>query len=94
DLFLFARGHPNFVWVIIDDLEEFKNVSGLVPSIPKSTAFFCNVLNALKANILSFIPFAEGTLPVKYLGVPLISSRILYRNCKILVEKLESWVND
>ncbi|GJX68841.1 sodium/hydrogen exchanger 6 [Tanacetum coccineum] len=116
DLFLFARGHPNFVRVIIDALEEFKNVSGLVPSIPKSTAFFCNVPNALKANILSFIPFAEGTLPVKYLGVvtprqggnamhnmkdiniahgvPFISSIILYRDCKILVEKLESRVND
>ncbi|GJS72432.1 hypothetical protein Tco_0705273 [Tanacetum coccineum] len=94
DLFLFARGHPNSVRVIIDALEEFKNVSGLVPSIPKSTAFFCNVPNALKASILSSMPFAEGTLPVKYLGVPLISSRLLYRDCKVLVEKLESWVND
>ncbi|GJY61859.1 putative reverse transcriptase domain-containing protein [Tanacetum coccineum] len=90
DLFLFARGHLNSVRTIIDALEEFKNVSGLVPSIPKSTAFFCNVLNALKANILSSMPFAEGTLPVKYLGVPFISSRLLYCDCKVLVEKLES----
>ncbi|GKC03054.1 putative RNA-directed DNA polymerase, eukaryota, reverse transcriptase zinc-binding domain protein [Tanacetum coccineum] len=94
DLFLFAKGHPNSVRVIIDAFEEFKNVSGLVPSIPKSTAFFCNVPNTLKANILSSMPFAEGTLPVKYLGVPLISSRLLYRDCKILVKKLESRVND
>ncbi|GKD13845.1 hypothetical protein Tco_1198252 [Tanacetum coccineum] len=79
DLFLFARGHPNSVRVLIDALEEFKNVSGLVPSIPKSTAFFCNVPNALKASILS---------------VPLISSRLLYRDCKVLVEKLKSRVND
>ncbi|GJR25720.1 zinc knuckle CX2CX4HX4C containing protein [Tanacetum coccineum] len=90
DLFLFARGHPNFIRVIIDALEEFKNVSGLVPSIPKSTAFFCNVLNALKASILSSMSFSKGTLLVKYLGVPLISSRLLYRDCKVLVEKLES----
>ncbi|GKC02621.1 hypothetical protein Tco_0994231 [Tanacetum coccineum] len=79
DLFLFAKGHPNSVRVLIDALEEFKNVSGLVPSIPKSTAFFCNVPNALKASILS---------------VPLISSRLLYRDCKVLVEKLKSRVND
>ncbi|GJU82058.1 retrovirus-related pol polyprotein from transposon TNT 1-94 [Tanacetum coccineum] len=39
DLFLFARGHPNSILVIMDGLEEFKQVSGLVPSIPKSTAF-------------------------------------------------------
>ncbi|GKA81906.1 sodium/hydrogen exchanger 6 [Tanacetum coccineum] len=74
DLFLFARGHPNSVRVIMDALEEFKNVSGLVPSIPKSIAFFCNVLNALKTNILGFMPFAE--------------------DCKVLIEKLESHVND
>ncbi|GKB19417.1 protein LAZ1 [Tanacetum coccineum] len=75
-------------------LEEFKNVSGLVPSIPKSTAFFCNVPNDLKASILNLTPFAEGTLPVRYLGVPLISTRLLYRDCKVLVEKLESRVYD
>ncbi|GJS23740.1 uncharacterized protein Tco_0452372 [Tanacetum coccineum] len=94
DLFLFARGHLDSVSVIMDTLEEFMNVSGLVPSIPKSTAFFCNVPIALKSSILNLMPFAEGTLPVRYLGVPLISSRLLYRDCKVLVEKLESRVND
>ncbi|GKD03698.1 putative reverse transcriptase domain, reverse transcriptase zinc-binding domain protein [Tanacetum coccineum] len=39
DLFLFATGHHNFFRVIMHALEEFKNVSSLVPSIPKSTAF-------------------------------------------------------
>ncbi|GJU30304.1 sodium/hydrogen exchanger 6 [Tanacetum coccineum] len=65
DLFLFARGHPNSVWVIMDALEEFKNVLGLVLSIPKSTTFFCNVLNPLKDNILSSMPFAEYSLQLR-----------------------------
>ncbi|GJY34951.1 sodium/hydrogen exchanger 6 [Tanacetum coccineum] len=82
------------VAVILDALEEFKQVSGLVPSISKSTTFFCNVPNAIKASILNTMPFAEGVLLVRYLGVPLISSRLLYRDCKILVEKLESRFND
>nr|GEU87335.1 hypothetical protein [Tanacetum cinerariifolium] len=76
--------------LFMDALEEFKQVLGLVPSIPKSTTYFCNVPNAMKASILNFMPFAEGVLPVRYLGIPLISSRLLYRDCKILVEKLES----
>ncbi|GJS84290.1 sodium/hydrogen exchanger 6 [Tanacetum coccineum] len=80
--------------IIMDALEEFKQVSGLVPRIRKSTTFFCNVPNAIKASILNYMPFAEGVLPVRYLGAPLISSRLLYRDCKILVEKLESRVND
>ncbi|GJW55344.1 uncharacterized protein Tco_0099429 [Tanacetum coccineum] len=94
DLFLFSRGHPNSVQVIMDALGEFKNVSGLVSSILKSIGFFCNVSSALKGSILSLTPFAEDTLHVCYLGVSLISSRLLYRDCKILVEKLESRVND
>ncbi|GJY21878.1 putative gag-pol polyprotein [Tanacetum coccineum] len=83
-------GHPSSVDVIMQGLEEFKNVFGLVPSILKSTAFFCNVPNALKTTILNSMPFAKGSLPIRYLGVPLISSRLLYRDCKILMEKLKS----
>nr|GEU58272.1 hypothetical protein [Tanacetum cinerariifolium] len=94
ELFLFARGHPSLVSVIMDVLEEFKHVSSLVPSIPKSAAFFCNVPNAIKASILNYMPLAEGALLVRYLGVPFISTRLIYRDYKILVEKLESRVND
>ncbi|GJR45040.1 sodium/hydrogen exchanger 6 [Tanacetum coccineum] len=64
DLFLFSRGNPSSVAVIMDALKEFKQVSGLVPSIPMSTSFFCNVPNAIKAYILNSMPFAEGVLPV------------------------------
>nr|GEV26233.1 reverse transcriptase domain, reverse transcriptase zinc-binding domain protein [Tanacetum cinerariifolium] len=62
DLFLFSCGHPNSVFVIMDALEEFKQVSGLVPSIPKSTTFFCNIPNAIKASILNSMPFVEGEM--------------------------------
>ncbi|GJR83334.1 sodium/hydrogen exchanger 6, partial [Tanacetum coccineum] len=64
------------------DFPDFKNVSGLVPSIPKSTAFFCIISNAVKASILSSMSFAEDTLLFKYLGVRLISYKLLYRDCK------------
>nr|GFA36375.1 hypothetical protein [Tanacetum cinerariifolium] len=47
----------------MESLDEFKEVSGLVPSIPKSTIYFCNVANHVKLAILNFMPFAEGTLP-------------------------------
>nr|GEV18042.1 putative reverse transcriptase domain-containing protein [Tanacetum cinerariifolium] len=94
ELFLFVCGHPSLVSIIMDALEEFKQVLGVVPSILKSTAYFCNVSIAIKASILNSMPFAEGAFPVRYLGVSLISSRLLYSDYKILVEKLESRVND
>ncbi|GJZ26001.1 putative RNA-directed DNA polymerase [Tanacetum coccineum] len=94
DLFLFARGDVVSASVIMDSLNELKAVSGLVPSIRKSTAFFCNVLNHVKIGILNVMPFSEGKLPVKYLGVPLISSRLLNKDCKILVEKARNRIGD
>ncbi|GJW81213.1 hypothetical protein Tco_0145188 [Tanacetum coccineum] len=48
DLFLFSRGDVDSAQVIIDSLYEFKATSGLVPSIPKSTAYFGNVSNHVK----------------------------------------------
>nr|GEV14958.1 hypothetical protein [Tanacetum cinerariifolium] len=56
------------VAVIMDALEEFKHVSDLVSSIPKSMTFFCNVPNAIKASILNSMPFAEGVLHVMLVG--------------------------
>ncbi|GJZ83550.1 hypothetical protein Tco_0648723, partial [Tanacetum coccineum] len=82
--------HLNYVHVIMKALEDFKNMSNLVPSIPKSTAFFYKVPSAVKASIPSSMPFTEGFLPVRYREVPLISSRLLYRDFKVLLEKLES----
>ncbi|GKD50599.1 hypothetical protein Tco_1279575 [Tanacetum coccineum] len=87
DLFLFTRGELDSAKLIMDALDEFKMVSGLVPSIPKSTAFFCNVPNHMKMSILNIMPFLEEELPIKYLGVPLNSSRLLNKDCKLLVEK-------
>nr|GEW10125.1 RNA-directed DNA polymerase, eukaryota, reverse transcriptase zinc-binding domain protein [Tanacetum cinerariifolium] len=40
------------------------------------------------------LPFDEVHLPVKYLGVPLVSSRLVFRDCKELIEKVECRLND
>ncbi|GJV88105.1 putative reverse transcriptase domain, reverse transcriptase zinc-binding domain protein, partial [Tanacetum coccineum] len=81
DLFLFAHGDVQSAKIIMESLDEFKLVSGLTPSLPKSTAYFCNVL-----------PFEEGRLPVKYLGVPLVPSRLVYNDCKELIEKASVFI--
>ncbi|GKA61771.1 hypothetical protein Tco_0761290 [Tanacetum coccineum] len=89
DLFIFAHGDPYSVKIIMDAMEEFKNASGLIPSLPKSTAYFCNVLNHTKLSILHILPFEEGRLLVKYLGVPLVSTRLVFRDCKELIDSVD-----
>ncbi|GJR35282.1 putative reverse transcriptase domain, reverse transcriptase zinc-binding domain protein, partial [Tanacetum coccineum] len=94
DLFLFAHGDADSAQVIMGALDEFKLASRLTPSLPKSTTYFCNVLNHTKLSILNILPFEEGHLPVKYLGVPLISSRLIYRDCKEVIEKFQNRIKD
>ncbi|GJV12664.1 hypothetical protein Tco_1354205 [Tanacetum coccineum] len=94
DLFLFTYGDVASASVIMEALDEFKDASGLIPSIPKSTAYFCNVLNHTKLSILQVLPFEEGKLPVKYLGVPLVSSRLKIRDCLELVDKVSLRIQD
>ncbi|GJV37905.1 hypothetical protein Tco_1410382 [Tanacetum coccineum] len=59
DLFLFAHGDVDSARVIMDMLVEFKEASRLTPSLPKSTPYFCNVLNYTKLDILNILPFEE-----------------------------------
>nr|GEX24019.1 hypothetical protein [Tanacetum cinerariifolium] len=93
DLFLFSHGDEKSAKVIMEALDEFKLTSGLVPSLPKSTAYFCNVLKRTKQAILQIMPFEEGWLPVKYLGIPLVPLRLIYKDCKELIEKSKECVN-
>ncbi|GJT32442.1 hypothetical protein Tco_0922861 [Tanacetum coccineum] len=94
DLFLFVHGDVQSASTIKEALEKFKEASGLVLSLPKSTSYFCNVLNHTKLVILNVLPFDEGRLPIKYLGVPLVSSWLLIRDCKELFEKVQSRIMD
>nr|GEW43702.1 hypothetical protein [Tanacetum cinerariifolium] len=94
DLFLFAHGDDKSAKLIMEASDEFKLASRLTPSLPKSTTYFCNVLNCAKLAILQIMPFEEGRLPVKYLGVPLVPSRLVYKDCKDLIENVDSRIND
>nr|GEY42926.1 hypothetical protein [Tanacetum cinerariifolium] len=80
--------------VIKDALDDSKDASGLNPSMPKSEAYFRNVINYTKLAILNILPFEEDHLPVKYLGVPLVSSQLMSRDCKELIDKVQNRVNE
>nr|GFA35420.1 putative RNA-directed DNA polymerase, eukaryota, reverse transcriptase zinc-binding domain protein [Tanacetum cinerariifolium] len=54
------KAYDTVDWDFLQALDEFKKASGLVPSLPKSTAYFCNVLNHVKLSILQALLFEEG----------------------------------
>lgn len=94
ELIMFSYGNKDSVMVLLNALNEFREISVLVPSIPKSTAFFANVGDVIWDSILQVLPFDDGKFPIKYLGVPLISTRLLHKDCKILMEKVKNRIGD
>ncbi|GJT73659.1 RNA-directed DNA polymerase, eukaryota, reverse transcriptase zinc-binding domain protein [Tanacetum coccineum] len=47
-----------------------------------------------KNNISNIFPFKEGKLPVRYLGVPLVTKKIGVADCKQLVDKVRHKLSD
>ncbi|GJS50337.1 RNA-directed DNA polymerase, eukaryota, reverse transcriptase zinc-binding domain protein [Tanacetum coccineum] len=92
DLLLFCHADRTSVKVLRDSIEEFGKVAGLIPNYNKSTIIFCCLNNEEKQEILEVIPFKVEKLPIRYLGVPLTSKRIRIKECKSLIEKVESRV--
>ena len=97
DLMLFCKGDVKSVKHIQDSLSEFESLSGLSPSPGKSSVFFSGVQHSIRNEILQLLGFKEGTLPVRYLGVPLLSTKLKYIDCKTMIDKITSrtktWTN-
>ena len=94
DLMILCNGDPQSVMVIKQALDEFSRCSGLHPNMGKSTLFYSNISDEVKRSILDILPFSVGKLPVKYLGVPLVTKRLSVTNCKNLVERVKNKVGD
>lgn len=88
DLFVFCAGLPSSVKVVIHTMLKFSGWSGLFPNYQKSVIFFSNVPNCDRDFLLQLSGFSEGNFPIKYLGVPLVASRLKASHCSELVEKI------
>ncbi|KAL0284387.1 UNVERIFIED_CONTAM: hypothetical protein Sradi_7200500 [Sesamum radiatum] len=70
-------------------LAEFADLSGLKINPTKSQVILSRAATQEKQRILDLLGFQEGSLPVKYLGVPLIASRLSIADCRPLMEKID-----
>ncbi|KAJ0954856.1 putative RNA-directed DNA polymerase [Helianthus annuus] len=94
DLMLFSHADEDSVKILKTALEEFSAVSGLVPNLNKSTMYFGNVFGCMQERIKALFPFKVGLLPVRYLGIPLLSKRLYSKDCSALIDKVRKRLND
>ena len=88
DIFIFAKGNATSVQIVMVELAKFETFSGLQVNKQKSAVFLAWVNDRVKATILSTTGFSLGSLLMKYLGVPLISTRLSHTDCQPLLNKI------
>ncbi|GJZ78963.1 putative RNA-directed DNA polymerase [Tanacetum coccineum] len=94
DLLMLCHGDMIYASILRRGLDEFSMFSGLYPSEAKSEAFFFGLTPEVKEEIKLVMPFIEGTLPIRYLCVPLSSKNINKNDCRVLVEAVQNKVSD
>ncbi|XP_077252333.1 uncharacterized protein LOC143891674 [Tasmannia lanceolata] len=97
DVILFASADRITASGITNCLDKFSTCSGLSINLLKSEVFFSGGDISLKQSITQALRIPEGTLPITYLGLPLIPSRLTSRQCQPLITKIRkriaSWNN-
>ncbi|XP_077232625.1 uncharacterized protein LOC143869974 [Tasmannia lanceolata] len=88
DVMIYADPNPPNASGILLCLHTFKLCSGLEFNPTKSEIFFASVENCIKRAICNILHIREGHLPIKYLGLPLVSSRLNSRDCQPIIDKI------
>lgn len=92
DVLFFSHGSRASVMHITESISQFSSWSGLSPSITKSTSFLCNCDTDF-VTWFNTLNIPRGTRPVRFLGVPLISSQLCVNDCMPLINKIMDRLN-
>jgi len=90
DLLLFSYGDPALVGILKSCLERFSSLFGLRANALKSDCFVSCQDESLRENILSVAGFQREVLPMRYLGMPLLSTKLSYGGCKPIIDKVKN----
>lgn len=93
DLMVFVEGTKESVEGAISVFDDYAAWSGLSISLEKSTVYMAGVSDNEKSRILTNFPLAEGSLPVRYLGLPLMTKAMRKLDYMPLVERVRSKIS-
>ncbi|CAK9142540.1 unnamed protein product [Ilex paraguariensis] len=97
DLLMFCHGDIQSATTLKEALNQFPWLSGLQVNPKKSSLFMAAVDPQDTKQIIDLFDFPKGNLPIRYLGIPLISTRMRTIHClpliKIIESRVKSWTN-
>nr|XP_009795868.1 PREDICTED: uncharacterized protein LOC104242498 [Nicotiana sylvestris]XP_016509051.1 PREDICTED: uncharacterized protein LOC107826576 [Nicotiana tabacum] len=93
DLLMFCMVDLPSIRLLQHAFMNFSKASGLQANVDKSSIYLAGISANLKEDILQELGYNEGTLPLKYLGVPLASRKLSINQCWPLVEKITARIS-
>ena len=93
DILLFCHGDEQSVSSLMAGLHIFTSCSGMQLNISKSQFYTANVDWDTREFINHSTGISEGSLPVNYLGIPLITSKLNSRDCMPLIMKVKNRID-
>ncbi|XP_024010502.1 uncharacterized protein LOC112085506 [Eutrema salsugineum] len=93
DLMIFSDGQIRSMEGILDVFKEFSRMSGLQVSAEKLTAYIAGVSDIVRQDIRHRFLFEIGDLPVRYLGLPLLTKQMRSLDYAPLIDKIRSRIN-
>ncbi|GKV19162.1 hypothetical protein SLEP1_g29456 [Rubroshorea leprosula] len=88
DIMLFCKADEESTVLMMQKFEEFARVSRLEVNRMNSQVFFSGVREGQKVALIQKLGFAEGQLPVRYLGLPFISKKLSPKACQLIIDKI------
>lgn len=76
DLLMFTRGDQISVNMLHTKFKEFTEASGLQANLSKSALYFGGVSEVVREQIQQMLGYSLGTLPFRYLGIPLSTKKL------------------
>ncbi|KAL0437766.1 UNVERIFIED_CONTAM: hypothetical protein Sradi_0484500 [Sesamum radiatum] len=70
-------------------LTTFAELSGLHANLQKSHLILSRAASPLRDTLLATLDFQEGHLPLRYLGLPLLASRLTIADCQPLLHRID-----
>ncbi|XP_047257702.1 uncharacterized protein LOC107848832 [Capsicum annuum] len=94
DLMLFCKGDLVSIQKIVKAIKHFSATTGLVANLENSNIYLAGVEDDVKQHIHNMTGFTLGSLPMRYLGLPLSSRKWNKLDChqgwtKLLVESTQ-----
>lgn len=93
DLMLFARGDIISVSILMDCLNKFGEVSGLRMNNLKSSLFTAGIFGHDLEDIQDVINIPRGTMPFRYLGIPLAAEKLKVSCYAPFLDKIATYIS-